>query len=68
MKGNNFNSLNGNRSKWLLTENHQQDEDGGEAGDRIEHELQVASDQVQVVVVLHEHRWQQKANRNAELK
>lgn len=59
----------GCNKKWFrLTEQNQNDENCRKSRDAVEHELQVASNQVQVVVILNEHWRQHESNSDAELR
>jgi hypothetical protein len=51
----------------MLTEDHQDDEDGRKASDRIEHKLQVSSYQIQIVVVFNKNRWKYESNSDSKL-
>jgi hypothetical protein len=51
-----------------LTEKNEHNEDGRKASDAIEHELQIATDQFVFVMILHEHRRENKTNGDTQLK
>lgn len=51
-----------------LTENYQHENRRREAGHQIEHELQIAADQRQVIVVAHQNRWHNETNCDTQLK
>ena len=50
------------------TEKYEDQNNGGEGSDDVEHHVQSLANYVDILAVLHQHRWKEETNRYAQLK
>ena len=56
------------RKLFLLTEHDEYNENCREASDRVEHKLQITSNQIKIIVIFNKNWWEHKANSDSKLK